>query len=157
MVRYKNKGEKCRWEGCRENSYVKGFCNAHYQADRKGGYVELKECFIPGCDRVLGLRGARACKKHMQFMWRYSLSDERASGLFEAYGCGNGGCGSVEDLHLDHDHSCCDKGKYGTSHKVSCGECVRGWLCRSCNWALGLMQESPGRIQGLLDYLSEKA
>lgn len=46
---------------------------------------------------------------------------------------------------IDHDHSCCT-GTY------SCGKCVRGLTCHSCNTALGLLKDSGKRIIDLLDY-----
>lgn len=44
-------------------------------------------------------------------------------------------CGETENLNIDHDHACCP-GVYG------CDRCVRGYLCRACNTAEGLMRTS---------------
>jgi hypothetical protein len=55
-------------------------------------------------------------------------------------------CGGEEGLAWDHDHNCCP-GKY------SCGRCVRGLLCRSCNLALGYLKDSPDRLLSLVNYL----
>jgi hypothetical protein len=55
-------------------------------------------------------------------------------------------CGSMENLCVDHDHACCP-GKY------SCGKCVRGILCRSCNQAEGFLKSNPDLARKLADYL----
>lgn len=57
-------------------------------------------------------------------------------------------CGDTDNLCIDHDHSCCGP-------KKACNKCVRGWLCRGCNLALGMLQDSPERIQQLLEYRSK--
>jgi len=63
--------------------------------------------------------------------------------------CANPGCRTpvplmVTDhrsgLHVDHDHS---TGK------------IRGLLCYGCNVALGLIQDSPKRLGGLVEYLRQ--
>ncbi len=59
-------------------------------------------------------------------------------------------CGAVNPeggLSVDHDHSCCP-----SSRKV-CGDCVRGLLCQPCNKTLGMIGDSPERLQALIDYL----
>ncbi len=50
-------------------------------------------------------------------------------------------CGSLERLHLDHNH----KTKQ-----------IRGCLCGKCNQALGLLQDEPNNIGRLLKYLLRK-
>ena len=42
--------------------------------------------------------------------------------------------GYIERLHIDHSHACCDK------KRESCGECVRGLLCRLCNSEMGRLE-----------------
>lgn len=49
-------------------------------------------------------------------------------------------------LVVDHDHRCCE-GTY------SCGKCVRGFLCFSCNAAAGMLRESPTTAERLAAYL----
>jgi len=49
-------------------------------------------------------------------------------------------------LAVDHDHSCCPGER-------SCGACVRGLLCYSCNTGLGAFRDSVSRIQSALRYL----
>lgn len=71
--------------------------------------------------------------------------------MYSNYVCGNPGCHEEEDLHTDHNHKCCPKGKF-KGRKESCGECVRGWLCRWCNQSLGMLREDLAKIRGLADY-----
>jgi len=42
-------------------------------------------------------------------------------------------CFTTDDLVIDHDHACCP-GTHG------CSKCVRGFLCRYCNMAEGLLR-----------------
>lgn len=44
-----------------------------------------------------------------------------------------GGMGNT--FHIDHDHKCCNKAS-------SCGNCLRGLLCASCNVRLGIIENS---------------
>ena len=47
---------------------------------------------------------------------------------------------------VDHDHKCC-------SEKTSCGKCVRGLLCNSCNWGLGNFNDDIDTMLKAIDYL----
>lgn len=56
-----------------------------------------------------------------------------------------GACGSTEDLKVDHGHDHCPSQR-------GCSECVRGWLCHSCNTAEGLLR-TPERALLLAEYM----
>jgi hypothetical protein len=47
---------------------------------------------------------------------------------------------------VDHDHACCAKEK-------SCGKCVRGLLCRSCNNGISFLKESEEVMRSAIAYL----
>jgi hypothetical protein len=54
----------------------------------------------------------------------------------------------LKRLACDHDHSCCPG-------PVSCGKCVRGLLCRSCNRdVLGHLKDDVAALQRAIDYLT---
>lgn len=62
------------------------------------------------------------------------------------------GCGITEEENgasfaVDHDHDCCP---YGDG---SCGSCVRGLLCRHCNFTVGHARDDPRVLRRLADYL----
>lgn len=67
-------------------------------------------------------------------------------------------CKSKEFLQVDHDHSCCSTSK-------SCGKCIRGIVCQSCNIHLGKLDRGtinlenklkPKLLQYILDYELKK-
>ncbi len=85
-------------------------------------------------------------KKVSNLRFFYGLSLEQYELMLEK-GCQI--CGSHENPHVDHDHSCCPSLSRG------CGTCVRGLLCQPCNLALGLFKDDPGLLQAAAQYLSE--
>lgn len=54
-------------------------------------------------------------------------------------------------LVVDHDHRCCPV------DSQSCGQCVRGLLCRHCNSAAGLLRDSSASAERLAGYLRHHA
>lgn len=47
---------------------------------------------------------------------------------------------------VDHDHDCCPGYK-------SCGQCVRGLVCKYCNSAIGYLQDNPDLMREIADYV----
>ena len=47
---------------------------------------------------------------------------------------------------VDHDHRCC------TGAKI-CGKCIRGLLCKPCNWALGHLKDNVDTLKRAIEYL----
>lgn len=56
-------------------------------------------------------------------------------------------CGTLENLCIDHDHSCCPK------PARSCGNCIRGVLCRGHNLAEGYCHSDPDEALRLAEYI----
>jgi Recombination endonuclease VII len=50
-----------------------------------------------------------------------------------------------QPIFIDHDHAYCP------DEKSSCGTCVRGLLCLSCNTALGLIERKYELARAYLD------
>lgn len=150
-IRLKALPKVCTFGNCQMPRHTSGFCRTHYVQSRRVGrpMVELNrgaKCPVTTCDQPGGLR-RKLCKSHAYYARQYGLSGAQISELFETEReCGNSGCKSKVSLHLDHDHSCCPG-------SIACGRCVRGWLCKSCNVALGLLKEDPDRATGLAEYV----
>jgi len=54
--------------------------------------------------------------------------------------------GEVINLAIDHDHACCPG-------QMTCGNCIRGLLCRTCNWTVGAVERDPSLISEVFKYL----
>ena len=112
----------------------------------------LGDCLPCGVQRELAF--ARSFPDHALALSRkytYHITEEQQYALLDAQGwcCANPRCRAplqFRAAHVDHDHACCPGGR-------SCGKCIRGFLCRNCNSALGHIKDSEQRLLGLLDYL----
>lgn len=158
---YQPAEDACDFPGCGRFKYLKSWCVGHYSQQLRGRALrplyETLKCDVVSCSESYLPRegGTPFCRKHSDFKRRFNLSNDRVVELFAVETCSNPGCSETENLHMDHDHSCCPRGKvFEIKSRRSCGECIRGWLCRNCNIALGLLHESPDRIQGLATYVS---
>ena len=91
-----------------------------------------------------------------QFRWnqayrlvRYGLTREQFDRLLEIqqYACAmcHAPFEDAQPIFIDHDHACCP------DEKCSCGKCVRGLVCLSCNTALGLIERKYELARAYLD------
>jgi hypothetical protein len=78
---------------------------------------------------------------------RYGLTPERYKEMLEKQDNACAIClKELEVPRVDHDHRCCPGQR-------SCGECVRGLLCATCNQGLGLLGDSPANLVRAANYL----
>lgn len=81
---------------------------------------------------------------------RYKMGKDE----YQAILAEQGGCCAIcrsphsgaRGFHVDHDHSCCPG-------EFTCGHCIRGLLCKSCNQLLGMAREDPTTLNAAIDYL----
>ena len=94
-------------------------------------------------------------KSEEQRKYKYKLEPVDWKGLLMAFDGQCWICREVEATDVDHDHACCPG-------KVTCGSCVRGALCSSCNVSLGwYKKEKPNGFpfalqpykENVIDYL----
>ena len=57
-------------------------------------------------------------------------------------------CNKQKRLVVDHDHSCCPQ-------KITCGKCIRGLICISCNTLLGYLETHKNILHSAEKYLSQ--
>lgn len=91
--------------------------------------------------KVERARERRAAKPGYHYFERYRLSASAVNAILETQNgkCAICRCGAPpQGFDLDHDHS---SGR------------VRGFLCRKCNMALGLMGDDINRLAAAADYL----
>ena len=80
---------------------------------------------------------------------KHGTTKEKFMNMIETQGNGCALCkapGTWETLVVDHDHQCCPK-------QFSCGNCIRGALCKKCNTALGLLGDTIESLQAAADYV----
>ncbi|QBP33388.1 endonuclease VII [Gordonia phage BrutonGaster] len=150
--------QPCSISGCKRVHSSHGYCRYHKKRV-VDGFVPASErpkgppasCRVSECSRQSQQAGY--CTKHYARFYRYKLSPTDFEGLIEGQGGRCAICDSRFDMsrpgliHVDHDHGCCAGG-------TTCGECVRGLLCRSCNWGLGNFSDDPRRLDAAIRYLS---
>lgn len=96
-------------------------------------------------ERARSVNRRNNLKKHGMTVDRYD-----ALLLGQGSRCANPGCRSLIPggrgfFHIDHDHACCPG-------PFSCGRCVTGLLCHSCNVGSGHFGDDPAKLEGMARY-----
>ena len=87
---------------------------------------------------------------------KHNISEKQYLDLLEKQGGVCAACGGSDPqsrwnvFAVDHDHACCPGSK-------SCGLCIRGLLCYTCNIALGNVSDSISRLEQLIKYLKQQS
>lgn len=83
---------------------------------------------------------------------KYKLTKEQYEQLLDAQGGTCAVCSKKPNrsyLSVDHDHACCPTAK-------TCGNCIRGLLCQSCNSFLGRVDDDLTTVNAYLMRYAEK-
>lgn len=134
------KTKKCSVDGCTKNNYSKKMCRVHYERYRRNGSIHRK-------NEISVLKPYRL--KEITHRYHIDLDWYKANVM--------GPCQICKEkpyqapLHIEHDHACC--GGAG-----SCGKCVRGLVCASCNthirhWDKGTIRKDNVYYDDIKQYI----
>ncbi len=106
--------------------------------------------WLPIASYGSGNRVCKACRRDDVLVQRWGMTAHAIAQRAEAQGgcaiCSNGP--GAKGWCVDHDHGCCPGGQ-------SCGACIRGILCGSCNLMLGLARDDTTILSAAVRYLGE--
>jgi hypothetical protein len=131
-------------------SYSKGRCSHCYDKDRYHNNPARKESTLR---RVTAWYAAN--KDHVYYREaekKFNLTREQHQEIFLRQGGVCAICGkeptsrSHGRLQIDHNHRCCPG-------RISCGKCVRGLLCLTCNYGLGQFKDSIEILERVCAFL----
>lgn len=102
-------------------------------------------------------RARNWAKRNPEKVWagtlrRYNLTPEKYNAILTLQNnccaiCKTTIPGGPGRFSVDHDHTCCPE------NKRSCGKCIRGLLCQSCNNGLGRFKDDPKLLHLAAQYI----
>jgi hypothetical protein len=154
----------CSVDGCDRRHYAKDYCRLHYDRVRAYGRVtSVREVLRKDEQRQTYRTVDGKTIKGIVYSLEHRLKTKYGMTVEEWIELSKDGCnicgadvgnGTDVNLHVEHDHACCD-GKEKT-----CGKCTRGVVCGRCNTAIGLYDRGklrndyPNRGK-IINYINE--
>lgn len=178
-IKYVNKlGSLCEFDGCENIAEGRNYCPTHKAQHRSGKQLtrikpksdptrrdEHGRKWCPACQTWIPEHGffpskrtpdllhpsCRRCRRNREIMKRFGITVEEYDKMLTAQGGGCGICGKTPKqnkklLAVDHNHACCPS-------TTTCGKCIRGLLCSTCNMILGIIGDKPSVIVNMARYL----
>jgi len=172
------KDTQCSFYGCTRPVSALGLCGGHYKQQAKG--AELSPLgrqisaldrdsqgrkYCPRCSqwRPVGAFGnhksrpdglryeCKDCTRVRSTLDKYGLTVARYDEMVEAQGGACAICSTpCTTFVVDHDHDCCPG-------QTTCGKCVRGLLCGTCNSGIGLLKDSSDVLRKAAAYLERRS
>ena len=143
----KNNKVRCSLPDCDRPHYAKTLCRMHGERLKRTGSTEAK---IKPVSNVKEDNPKAYINRKSQLKQRFNMEIDDFVAR-SADGCEICGDKPERNLQVDHDHNCCDSTK-------TCGKCVRGIVCHTCNTAIdkmenGLMREDYPNYVLIQQYL----
>jgi len=150
-------------KSCSKCKELKGLCEFNKNSRAKDGKdSQCRDCkskyYHLNSDKfrqyAKNQRGSRTLEqsREIYFRHKYNLTQQAYLGLFLQQGYRCAICSKDilpgKHAHVDHDHGCCPGYK-------SCGKCIRGILCMSCNHLLGKAGDSIQVLLSAVEYLAK--
>lgn len=168
----------CSVDACDRRSFANGMCESHNRQRAAGRPVGAIRAWRPQTERdgqgrkLCRLGGewlpesefgkssryadglnhlCRKCARDKHRLENYGITWARYQEMLAEQGGGCAICGEQcptgRMLAVDHDHRCCP------DYVKTCGKCVRGLLCVSCNNGIGKFRDSPVLLRRATAYL----
>lgn len=141
---------KCRKEprASKNHAYCKK-CHADYNRTKRQNLSQEDRDAINEKARQRRLEDPLRFKGYT--LKKYNITLDDYNNLLKQQGGGCAICGTVpsedEWLAVDHDHGCCPE------TLKSCGQCVRGLLCATCNNGIGRFKDDVTLLRSAISYL----
>lgn len=149
--------QHCSFVGCERVAVAKGLCDPHRTQAKRGDLFpigrrsrrskyRIEVCAIAGCANPHYANAM--CARHSSRASTYRLTAVQYQMLLLVDKCGICHDPLADgNRAIDHDHSCCPG-------EGSCGECIRGVLCKKCNAGIGYFDNRAELLLSAVDYLS---